>query len=60
MFLSMKENEALYPLYIGVLREDAVVPRPEHRAHAIQSFGRSIAAAEVPWEPERCQTFYTE
>jgi len=34
----MKENEALYPLYIGVLRADAVVPRPEHRAHAIQEF----------------------
>src|SRR5258708_4875119 len=36
MFLPMKEDEALHPLDVAVFRADAVVPRPERRAHAVE------------------------
>src|SRR5438105_15713260 len=36
MLLSVKENESLGPLDIRVFRSDAVVTRPEHRAHAVE------------------------
>src|SRR5438552_16234661 len=36
MLLSVKENESLGPLDIRIFRSDAVVTRPEHRAHAVE------------------------